>query len=162
MNITAKSRYALKIMMDLALNVDMGQQQRHNIANRQHIPVDFMDQITSCLRNSGLIQSVRGRSGGFLLSKKPSEITLYDIFTSVEDNFYPLKCVDNEPCELDQSCISMKVWKDLYNEIRNLLMSKTLSDICKDRILPPLSEIATGHHSCNKPRIQCGINLAET
>jgi Rrf2 family protein len=74
-NITAKSRYALKIMMDLAVQEDHGHQQRHNIAQRQNIPLDFMDQITSRLRAAGLVASIRGRSGGFQLSKLTTEIS---------------------------------------------------------------------------------------
>jgi cysteine desulfurase len=141
-------------MMDLALSENLGLQQRHNIANRQNVPVDFMDQITSRLRSSGLIQSLRGRKGGFLLNKKPSEISLFDIFISVEDNFYPVKCVDKEPCDLDHSCVSIKVWNEMYTEIRALLSKKTLADVIEGKELPALNE--STHHplgcdSCNRP-----------
>src|SRR3989338_4083143 len=128
LNITAKSRYALKIMMDLAVQEDQGHQQRHNIAQRQNIPLDFMDQITSRLRAAGLVSSIRGRSGGFQLSKATTAISLCDIFQAVEDSLYPVKCLEHEKCEFEQSCISIDVWDEVFTVLRNALSQKTLAD----------------------------------
>ncbi len=128
MNLTAKSRYALKIMMDLAAHQAEGHQQRHNIANRQSIPVDFMDQITARLRAGGLIESIRGRSGGFHLAKSSTDISLWDIFQAVEDSLYPVKCLDHETCELEESCISVGAWRDVSLLVRAALSEKTLAD----------------------------------
>ncbi len=128
MNLTAKSRYALKIMMDLAAHAEQGHQQRQSIALRQSIPLDFMDQITARLRAKGLIESIRGRSGGFFLVKPPQEISLWDIFQAVEDNLYAVKCMDHESCNIQDSCISVDAWNDVYGLIRNALSQQKLSD----------------------------------
>lgn len=157
MNITAKSRYALKIMMDLALTDEQGHQQRHSIAQRQHVPVDFMDQITARLRSGGLIQSIRGRSGGFQLCKSPKEISIWEIFQSVEDSLYPVKCLELEACDLEDSCVSIGIWDDVFSSIRSALTQKTLADCVekyKKECPSPCSigVIPTVFGTCNRPK----------
>ena len=133
MNITAKSRYALKIMMDLTNYAGSGCQQRQKIAGRHGIPVDFMDHILARLRAAGLIESIRGRAGGFQLKQDPDHITLWDIFYSVEDSIYPVRCIgEGVHCEAEHFCISHDVWDDVYATIRESLRSKTLSEIVAD------------------------------
>lgn len=131
MNITAKSRYALKIMLDLCLNADKGVQQRHEIALRQGISVDFMDHILSRLKSSRLIQSVRGRQGGYKLGKDSKDISLWDIFYSVEDQFYPVKCMEHLGCELKATCNSYDIWLDVFSSIENSLSQKRLYDLAE-------------------------------
>src|SRR5882724_9178077 len=111
-------------MMDLAVHEENGHQQRHNIALRQNVPLDFMDQITSRLRTAELLTSIRGRSGGFQLTKSPQEISLWEIFQAVEDSLYPVKCLEDEKCELELSCISVGVWEDVFKVMRNALSEK--------------------------------------
>ena len=128
MNFTAKSRYALKIMMDLADSKPVGKQQRSKIANRQGISVDFMDHIMAKLRSSQLIESTRGRFGGFELKQAPEEISLWDIFIAVEDNIYPVQCIeDHDACKFEASCISYDAWSDVFYSIKKELTSKSLA-----------------------------------
>ncbi|MBI2602633.1 MAG: Rrf2 family transcriptional regulator [Deltaproteobacteria bacterium] len=129
MNITAKSRYALKIMMDLSLHEEGGHQQRHNIAVRQGIPLDFMDQVTARLRSASLIESIRGRSGGFKLSKASPKISLWDIFQAVEDNLYPVKCLDHEKCALEGMCVSIDAWDEVFSILKNELQKRSLQEV---------------------------------
>lgn len=130
MNFTAKSRYALKIMMDLADSKLVGRQQRNKIAMRQGISVDFMDHIMARLRNKELIESTRGRFGGFELKKSAEEISLWDIFDAVEDNIYPVQCIeDHDACKFEASCISYDAWSDVFYSIKKELASKTLASM---------------------------------
>jgi len=85
MKITEKTRYALKILLDIAYYNDAGPVQRRHIASRQSIPTDYMDHILTSLKNSGLLQSLRGREGGYHLCLSPEEISLWDIQNAVED-----------------------------------------------------------------------------
>lgn len=153
MNITAKSRYALKIMMDLALHQDEGHQQRHSIAQRQNVPLDFMDQITSRLKTAQLVTSIRGRSGGFELAKAPQEVSLWDIFEAVEDSLYPVKCLEHEPCGLELSCMSTGVWEDVFSIMREALSQKTLAEsVEKWRAAKPNFFHEQKQGSCSRPR----------
>ncbi len=127
MNLTAKSRYALKIMMDLAVHEEEGHQQRAKMAARQAVPLEFMDQVLSRLREHGLVVSFRGRNGGVALSRTPAEINLWDIFVAVEDRFFPVLCVqDNHLCRGEAQCISSEAWTDVYAELQGVLKGKTL------------------------------------
>jgi Rrf2 family protein len=129
-NLTAKSRYALKIMMDLAVHQTEGHQQRAKVAARQAVPLEFMDQVLSRLREHDLIVSIRGRNGGVALSRPPVDINLWDIFVAVEDRFFPVLCVqDNHLCSGEAQCISSEAWNDVYAELQGVLASKNLKDL---------------------------------
>jgi Rrf2 family protein len=128
-NITSKGRYALKIMIDLALHVEDGKQQRLEIAERQGIPPDYIDQILSRLRASQLIESIRGRYGGFLLDKEPSEISAWDIFAAAEDTLYPVRCMESTGCGCDQSCSTKDIWGDLFSDLEMNLRKKSLTHL---------------------------------
>ena len=156
MNLTAKSRYALKIMMDLTLNQQGGQQQRQKIALRQGISVDFMDHILARLREHQLIQSTRGRSGGFRLKRPAESISLWDIFSSVEDSLYPVRCMDEEGCQFEENCISLDAWGGVYRDIRAGLSRKTLQQICdkfnrQEPSLPGQPDARGGSGECKGP-----------
>jgi Rrf2 family protein len=130
-NLTAKSRYALKIMMDLAAHETEGPQQRAKIAARQGVPLEFMDQILSRLREKSLLVSTRGRHGGVALKRPPDTINLWDIFTAVEeDRFFPVRCVtETSPmrCANESHCISSDAWTEVYSELHHVLETKTLA-----------------------------------
>jgi len=126
MNFTAKSRYALKIMMALSKQDEIGLQTRIEVSKRHGIPLDFMDQILARLKSAELIQTTRGRSGGLCLSKPSSSISLWDIFKAVEDNLYPVQCLENEGCGFGNECISKNIWIDIFSGIENHLREITL------------------------------------
>ncbi len=142
-------------MMDLAEQEENGHQQRHNIAQRQHIPLDFMDQITSRLRAAGLVHSIRGRSGGFELAKPTNDISLWDIFQAVEDSLYPVKCLEDEMCDLEASCISFGIWEEVFTVMRQALKEKTLAQSVRKWRMQPLKEIpfveGSNYGTCNRP-----------
>lgn len=151
MNLTAKSRYALKIMMDLAASDLETIQQRHKIAERQRISVDFMDHVMAKLRASGLVTSTRGRNGGFHLQRSPKDINLWDIISSVEDHIYPVRCID-EQCHLEHDCISHDVWNEVVQSIRNEMSQKSLDEMVtrwKNKQVSPLSSDNPAETSTN-------------
>jgi Rrf2 family iron-sulfur cluster assembly transcriptional regulator len=130
MNITSKGRYALKIMLDLAQNPEC-KQQRHDIAERQGIPFDYIDHILARLRNANLISSIRGRNGGFILSRAPHEISAWDIFHAAEDSIHPVMCLGSEQCLNDDICHTKGVWEHLFEEIQASLERKTLQELVR-------------------------------
>jgi Rrf2 family protein len=131
MNFTAKSRYALKIMIDLAIHSDQGVQQREDIALRAGIPSDFMDQITVKLKARGLIESVRGRRGGYRLAKHSEKISAFDIFSAVEgDAIQPVACLQSElECDKESSCLSRFAWNKIYTGVTDELSRHSLYDL---------------------------------
>lgn len=152
MNVTAKSRYGLKIMMDLADKKDQGLQQRQSIAERQAIPLDYMDQIVARLKLADLVESIRGRSGGVKLKKNPIHISLWDILVAVEDSLYPVKCLEHETCSLENNCISIDAWDEVFSSIKVELSAKSLHDI----VLKWQMKQPKVQHFCPSQTRECG------
>ncbi|MEN9825981.1 MAG: hypothetical protein RI953_1726 [Pseudomonadota bacterium] len=139
MNITAKTRFGLKALMDIAYHHKVGPVQRRHIAVRQGIPTDYMDQILMRLRNSGLIQSLRGREGGYHLALEPEEISVWDVVNSVEDEPYSVhgyKPEDNLAYATE--CITEPAWSGvsdaIVEQLKKCTLDKMLSE-AEDRIL---------------------------
>lgn len=136
MNITSKSRYALKIMMDLAQADDGGLTHRADVAGRQGIPLDYMDQILGRLRDAGLIVSTRGRSGGYRLGSPAEQISVLAIFVAVEDSFEPVTCLEEGGghCQVASICGAKDAWGEISHAIHRSLSGILLSDlVAKDQ-----------------------------
>ena len=134
MNLTSKSRYALKIMMDLAhFGVNQALVRRSEIAARQGIPTDYLDQIMIKLRAGQLVESTRGRTGGYKLARSPEKITMWDLFTAVEDSMIPVECLaSGEACDFETSCSSRESWKTIFVALKASLGKITLAQLCSD------------------------------
>ena len=133
MNITSKTRFGLKALMDIAYHHRVGPVQRRHIAMRQGIPTDYMDQILMRLRNGGLIQSLRGREGGYHLALEPEEISVWDVVWSVEDEPYSA----GEHCPEDNlayatECITEPAWDSVSGAIVQKLKSVSLAQMLTD------------------------------
>jgi len=134
MNLTSKSRYALKIMMDLAhFGASQPLVRRNEIATRQGIPTDYLDQIMIKLRGGRLVESTRGRSGGYKLARDPSQITMWDLFSTVEDSMIPVECITSgETCDFEASCSSREAWVTIFRAMKTSLGSITLDRLAAD------------------------------
>ena len=129
MQITSKSRYALKIMMELAQAGENQLSKRAFIATKHKIPLDFMDQITLRLRKKHLLTSVRGPLGGLRLSLPADQITVWDIFFAVEDHIYPVRCLHEHSCDQEHDCIAYDAWHTIFFAIQNELKTRNLSSL---------------------------------
>lgn len=132
MNFTSRSRYGLKIMMDLTHFHHEPLVRRADIANRQGVPSDYLDQIMIRLRGGGLVESIRGRNGGYKLARNPADISLWDIFFSVEDAIYPTECLgEGHNCDYESGCAAQPVWGDIFSAVRAPLERMKLSEIAE-------------------------------
>ncbi len=129
MNITSKSRYALKILLDLAQYPKSSLVHRSDIVKRQHIPADYLDQILIRLRAHHLVESVRGRSGGYRLSKDPADINMWQILNAAEDKVYPVKCISHKSCFLESDCISKGAWSQVFESVQTQLSQFNLATL---------------------------------
>ena len=115
MNLTSKSRYALKIMLYLSQTSSDMLVNRHDIAQSEGIPEKYLDQILLKLRRSNLVESIRGRHGGYKISKQSKSISVWDIFRAVEDGIYPVECVDeHSDCIHSGACSTSEPWKIIF------------------------------------------------
>jgi len=134
MNLTSKSRYALKIMMDLAhFGATQPLVRRGEIAARQGIPTDYLDQIMIRLRAGNLVESTRGRSGGYRLARPADQITMWDLFSSVEESMIPVECITvGHACDFEGSCSSQSAWGTIFGAIQTGFGAITLGQLAKD------------------------------
>ena len=131
MKISTKGRYALRLMLDLALH-DTGENiALKTIAKRQEISGKYLEQIIGILTKAGFVKSVRGSSGGYRLSKKPEEYTVGDILRLTEGSLAPVSCVENGTvaCDKAETCVTVSVWKELNDAINGVVDNITLADL---------------------------------
>jgi Rrf2 family protein len=135
MNLTSKSRYALKILLDLSRHSDQPLVRRNDIATRQGIPTDYLDQIMIRLRAGDLVRSTRGRNGGYRLSRDASQISMWELFSAVEESMIPVECVSTgKQCSFSDGCAAIGAWGQIFKSLRDSLDQVKLSELEQDRL----------------------------
>lgn len=137
MKISTKGRYAVRTMIDLAYHSKKLPISLTRISVRQNISLNYLEQLFVKLRRAGLVKSLRGRGGGYLLARKAEDISLKNILLAVGENIYPVECLredaDNpSPCERLDGCVSRLVWKNLGDQIFKVLESINIKDLCEE------------------------------
>lgn len=131
MKISTKGRYALTLMLDLALN-DTGETIRiKDIAARQGISEKYLEQIIAVLNKAGFVKSVRGPQGGYRLARKPKDYTVGMILRLTEGSLAPVACLDDDPndCSRQEDCVTIYIWEKLYAAINSVVDGFTLADL---------------------------------
>lgn len=131
MKISTKGRYALRMMLDLAIHQDEGYISLKEVAARQGISKKYLEQIVPLLNRTGMLRTNRGYQGGYRLAKAASEYTVGEILQLTEGDLSPVSCLQGETvnCDRADSCITLPVWKGLYRVINNYLNNITLQDV---------------------------------
>ena len=131
MKISTKGRYALRLMLDLALNNTGEYITIKSIATRQEISEKYLEQIISLLNRAGYVKSVRGSQGGYRLARDPEEYTVGMILRLTEGSLAPVDCLDenSEECIRRGSCVTREVWVELYLAISSVVDKITLQDL---------------------------------
>jgi len=136
--LSTKGRYAVMAMVDLAQRCDTGPISLADIAARQEISLSYLEQLFAKLRRCGLIKSVRGPGGGYLLAHDRDETRIADIILAVDEPLHAVRCSPGAAigCRGDRSrCLTHDLWEELSNQIRLYLTSVTLGDVCEKRVL---------------------------
>lgn len=136
MRLSTKGRYGLKAMFELALHYGEGPIPLNNIAESQNISEHYLEQLIAVLRKEGLVNSVRGSQGGYMLSKSPDSITVGQVIRTLEGEIAPSECVIDETvnCEREKNCVTKTVWLRIRDSINNVIDSITLQDMVNDSI----------------------------
>jgi Rrf2 family protein len=128
--ISTKGRYALRVMVELAVNYDGGYVPLNKIAQRQDISLKYLEAIMPGLIKAGLVKGTHGKGGGYSLSVSPKECTIGAILRATEGSISPVACLDQENrCDRADVCRTLQVWKDLDKLIADYLDSIMLSDL---------------------------------
>lgn len=130
MKISTKGRYALRLMLDLALNNTGEYIKIKNISERQEISEKYLEQIVTSLSRAGYVKSVRGAQGGYKLARTPEEYTVGMILRLTEGSLSPVACLDDETeCNKIEDCVTIEVWKQLDTAIKGVVDRITLADL---------------------------------
>lgn len=138
MKLSTKGRYAVMAMADIALNSDGAPVTLADIAARQQISQEYLEQLFAKLRKSGLVDSVRGPGGGYKLSRPRGEIWIADIIMAVDEPIQVTRCQDGDAvdgCIGGDKCVTHELWAALGRQIYGFLSSVTLGDVVARRNL---------------------------
>ena len=132
MKLTMKGDYGLRAMLDLAAYYGQGPIESADIASRQYIPEQYLDQILMALRKEGLIKSVRGPKGGHMLAKPPAQITMAQVMQALEGYVPPMECLPNPDfCKLTPGCALREVWREIDEITQRILASTTVEELAQ-------------------------------
>ena len=132
MKLNSKARYAVMALADLAKNNTKEPTSLTEISLRQGISIDYLEQLFLKLRKNNLVQSARGPSGGYVLSKPPGEIKLLSIISAVDEKIKTVKCRKESKRSCNGKsikCITHNLWDDLETHINKFFEDNTLKDI---------------------------------
>ena len=131
MNVTSKGRYALRVMLDLAQHPDEGFISLKTIAERQNISMKYLEAIVGSLKKAGLVDSSRGKEGGYSLLRPPEEYSVGEILRCTEDKLAPVSCITAEgvSCAQASACLTLPMWRELDELTNAYLDTVSLRDL---------------------------------
>ena len=132
MKLSTKGRYGVKAMVDLAIHYGTQPISIKSISERQNISEYYLEQLFSTLRKSGLIKSIRGARGGYVLNRAPEEITVAEVMYVLEGPIEISDCLENGSCTNMECCATRLLWERVKNSLDSVLKSTTLSDMVND------------------------------
>ncbi len=129
MKISTKGRYALRLMLDIALHGGGGAVPLRDAAARQDLPDKYLEQIVNQLIRAGLLRSIRGAGGGYLLTREPKDYTVGDILRPVEGDLAPVECASSGCCDRVDRCVTVEVWRRIAESVNRVVDEVTLADL---------------------------------
>jgi len=131
LKVSTKGRYALRMLLDLAEHREQGFIPLKDIADRQDISKQYLEQIVSIISSLGALRTNRGKQGGYMLAKEPAAYTVGQILRITEGNLAPIACLEDEvnQCERSKTCKTLSMWKGLNKVICDYLEGITLQDL---------------------------------
>lgn len=132
MRISTKGRYALRLMLDLALHIGESAVPLRDVSKRQEISDKYLEQIVTQLARGGLVRSIRGAGGGYFLTRRPEEYRVGEILRQLEGNLAPVSCISGTCCcERVERCVTVEVWQKIQNAVDDVVDHITLADLVK-------------------------------
>jgi Rrf2 family protein len=134
MRISTRGEYGLRALIELGMEPDKGLPLR-DISKRQHISLDYLEQIVPALKAAGLVRARRGAQGGYQLAKPAEQITIYEAMIALEGPFDPMMCLTEAPaadalgCLASGSCAVQEVWQEMKTAVEAVLKNLTLGEL---------------------------------
>lgn len=136
MKLSTKGRYGLRAVLDLALNGEKEAVPLSCIAERQNISISYLEQLIAKLKKAGIVNSIRGSQGGYVLAKDVNEISVGDILRALEGDLHPVDCAEviggDVTCSASDLCVTKYVWKRISDSINSVVDEITLSELVEE------------------------------
>lgn len=136
MLLSTKGRYGLKAVLDLAINGKNEAVALSGVAERQDISMSYLEQLIAKLKKAGIVNSIRGAQGGYVLAKDPEEISVGDILRALEGDLNPVDCAEitgnGATCSGADMCVTKYVWMRISDSINNTVDTMLLSELIKE------------------------------
>ena len=131
---STKGRYALRIMIELARCAPGESISIRTLSERQSITPKYMEYIMAMLLHDRLVMSMRGKSGGYRLTRTAEEYTVFDILSAAEGDISPVQCLSQgeNPCPMKGNCATLPLWEGLEKGLHEYLKGVTLADLLKN------------------------------
>ena len=141
MKLSTKGRYAVTALADIALNGEVRPVTLAEISERQDISLAYLEQLFVRLRRAGLVESVRGPGGGYLLAMEPNELRIADVMSAVDERLNAMGCIggweEGQGCGRSQeACLTHNLWEQLSAHVHVFLSQTTIADVIGDRMVP--------------------------
>ena len=150
MKISTKGRYGLRALIDLAQYSEIEPVSINSIAMRQGISERYLEQLMTLMKKAGLIKSIRGAGGGYVLAKEIEDISVGDVLRALEGNLQPVECAafsQEGSCEVSGVCVTKYVWQRINESI-----NKTVDEISLKQLV---EESKSVKNTCSSDKMKC-------
>ena len=134
MNVSTKTRYALRMLVDIAAYQETGKVKIKDISARQDISIKYLEQIVTILSKADIVKGERGPQGGYVLARPASEITVAEVVMNVEGTIAPVPCIKNGvvDCQRKDRCTTLDMWLKIEKAVMEIMNATTIQDLLKD------------------------------
>ena len=130
MKLTTRTRYGIRALLELTKHYVKGPLQLRTIVRHQEVSAKYLEQIITILRSEGIVRSVRGSKGGYVLARSPAQIRISDCFNCLEGPVVTTECVrDEKYCARTKYCAARQIWIDIQSAVMDVLQSMTLQNV---------------------------------